>query len=130
MLQLLFDGFQRFCHIYFIQFKIHSEVNDQCESNRHKDCDQITCRLDVNIEAQQVDLDLAHDEAMKGFSCRNTHQCRDNRKHKIFTEYISVGFRWIEAKNFDGCDFSDSFCNIDIRQIIKNDECQRAQHMP
>ena len=127
LLLFLLDGFQGLCHIYFFESEIHGEVYNQCKQEGQRHGNQVACKFDVNVEAQQIDLYLPHYEGVEPFAHRYAYESRNRSKHEIFPENIGIGFAGIEAQHLNGCNFPYSLGNIYICKVIKHDEGKGAR---
>ena len=122
----LFNRFKGFSHADFFQPEVHDEVNYSCKYKGDDNSQQEAERLNVHIEAHQIDCDLFHYEPVQDFSHRQANQGCDSCKDDVLPEYLSRSFIWIKAKNLDCGDFSDPLCYVDVGQVVEHNEGQSS----
>ena len=63
---------------------------------------------------------------MQANSGSQPDNCSERCQHDIFPEHIGCCLLWSETKYLDRCNLPDSLGDVDVRQVINYDKCQRT----
>ena len=106
---------------------MHIECDDERENDGSHSGENIGHNVYLSAEHDDIDFRGGDDKSAQERSQKQTDCRAHEREYDILAEDIAVNFLVVKAQYFQRCDFSDTFGNIYIRQVIQYDESQRAR---
>ena len=103
---------------------MNDSVNNQSKENSHHKRRRKNPKGNDFLEHNIVGLDGVHNKGMKSCSKEKSRSGTDYRKDYVFAENIGRNLVIIKTENLDGRDFADSFGNVDVGKVIKNNKSQ------
>lgn len=110
----LFNRFERFCHVDFIQLLKHHQIDDKGKQEGQQQAVPIAERQHRMRKADHIDVDLFHHKPVQQLAQQQSRAAADGSQEQILPKDIGCRFHRVEAQHLDGGNLPDALGDVDV----------------